>query len=218
MLEGKTVNITNVGLLQTFYPDYCLREELMYDNENKVIYVGKPRKGLMGDLRESTGGFINTVGAYDYDLDDNGVLALLVYSKWGKELKKEDMDYFMSMGRYDFEQLMKTYWVAGVTHISVVGDGVSFFTLYKSILGSKNELLSVYFKLLDKYSPKEIESGLLTFIERAYREDIEVSGKYRKILDDFRLRRGSKLKPLLNAYRIDDRPIEIKLLYFLLLI
>ncbi len=218
MLEGKTVKIVNKDLLLNFYPDYQLKEVLFFDNSSRVIYCGKSRKNLLDYLGNNTLSFINTVGPYDYDLDDRDNLIEFVFDKHNKKPKESTVDLLRNMIDDDFYYNIKLLWFTGRL-VDIEDAEYTIYDLYKNLTKSKHDLLRVYFGLLKFTNPKVIEASLLTFFEKSFNQDIEVSPGYRKLLNSFKDRRGSKLKALLNRYRskrFARRPVGLRLLWLLL--
>lgn len=206
MLEGKTVNINKdrVGLLCFMYPEYELRENLFFDQENKIIYIGKDRKGLEEYLERETASFISTVGPYEYDLENREVLIDLVYSRWGKEPKEDVKQALLGIPEDDFYSFIKRRWVNAKGE-GVDKEGKSIYDLYKVIGNSRGEAVKVFLELLERYPPIMIESSLLTFFGKvATVDDVDASGHYLKLLKDFRGRHGDKLKAVLYKYKMLD--------------
>lgn len=206
MIEGKTVNIhkDRIGLLSFFYPEFVVRENIFFDNDNKVIYIGKDRRGLIGYLRENTKEFINTVGPYDYDLEDREVLIDMVYGKWGKEPKEDVKLVLNGIPDEEFYGFIKRRWVSARGE-GIDSDGKTIYDLYKVFGRSKGEAVMVYTELLERFPPIMIESSLLTFIGKVVTlEDVEASGHYMKLLRDFKDRHGEKIKAVLYKYKTID--------------
>ena len=81
------------------------------------------------------------------------------------------------------------------------------------MLKGKKERLDILYRLLDTYSAGEIESSLFTFFEKAVNlENIEVSKHYKKLLNDFVLTYGSKLKDVFVSYsnlKVQDKSLKL---------
>ena len=138
-----------------------------------------------------------------------------VYSKWGKEVKKEVKDVILGQSDDDYYNYIKIYWVSGKSKLDSVD--VTIFDLYKVINKSKGDLLKVYFRLLRFYEVNMIESALITFMEKAMKyEELSVSGSYMLLLKEFKDKNKGKLKNILMAYSVMDEPKETKLLWLLM--
>ncbi len=218
MLEGKTVKITNVGLLEALYPDYTVKSSLFNDHHSNIIYCGSMVRGLHDYLSSNTASFINTVGPFDLNLDDSHALIELVYAKHSKKPSEGVLDLLSSLDDKSLYSALKIFWFTGKL-FGIDEPEYSIYDLYKALTKSKQDLFKVYFSMLDSYSPLVIESSLLTFFEKAFNKEIEVSPGYRRLLDTFRERKGDKLKGLLYHYRLKRfavRDVKIRLFWLLL--
>ncbi len=199
MLEGKTVNCKDVGLLSFFYPSFVVKDTLFFDHDKNVIYVGSMKKNMMQYLKNNTNSFINTVGPYTVDLDNEEELIDFVYSKWNKEPKDGIRDLLLNMQRVDLLIYLKKYWIIGRSDLDSMD--VTVFDLFKSFLKPKRESYDVYFRLLEYVDPVVIEHSILTFLTKVVSlDDIEVSPYYKKILMDFRGKSGDRIKRVCLEY------------------
>lgn len=212
---GQTVNIKDKSLLQVFYPTFQIKETVLFDNDNDVIYIGPPKKDTVEFLKNNTRRFINTVGKYDLDLDIKEILTRFVYEKWKKEPKDEVLEVLNNMTDEDFYNYIKTYWVLGKS--SIDSNSVTIYDLYKVFGKSRTDAVKTYFTLLEYYSPQVIESSLITFIDKVVNyNDVYASGHYMKLLKDFRDKHLNKIKPVLNKYRMMEDDKQTKVLWLLM--
>lgn len=199
MLEGKTVNCKDVGLLSFFYPSFVIKDTLFFDHDKSVIYTGSMKKNMVEYLKNNTKTFINTVGPYTVDLESEEELIDFVYSKWGKEPKDGVRDLLLNLQRSDLLIYLKKYWMVGKSDLDSMD--VTIFDLFKSFLKSKSECYSVYFRLLEYVDPIVLEHSIFTFLGKvASVDDVEVSAYYKKILLDFKSKNGNKIKKLCLDY------------------
>ena len=143
ILLGKTVKTSDKNLLEFFYPEFVFRENLFFDEENSVIYVGSEREHLIEYLTAGTKQFVNTIptdDCYDFDFDDKEELLKFVYSKWGQNFKKSidkvELDYLLNTKDVVvFNNFIKTYWMMGEGNLVYnTADNISATGLFRLIL------------------------------------------------------------------------------------
>jgi hypothetical protein len=214
-LVGKTVKISNMGLLEFFYPRFRVKDHLFFDANNSVIYVGESRPDLLEYLGRGTKEFINTVGISDIDLDVRDRMLDFVYEKHNKVPKSDVVDSLKNVTDRDFEQYIKKYWVSGY---STLDDDCeySIFDLYKAMGNSNRESLKIFYELRKSYEAKILKRSVETFLEKVVDVDtVNVSNYYLKILKEFNKRYRSKLKSVLYQYYFKKGDSEYKVVWLL---
>lgn len=214
---GKTVNIQDVGLLSFFYPNFLFKDRLFFDKESSVVFIGEVRKDLLSYLTEGSKEFINTVGPYDFDLDNREIMLSFVYGKWNKVPKESVISICDGMPEIDFLNYIKQFWLLGKNDKEDKAP-ITIFDFYKALCSrSKNQMIKVYMELLDYYSASQIEHALLTFLDKSLNyKDLSVSSYYLIYLKNFGDTYGSKIKDLLMMYKVRKEPKNLKMLWFIL--
>lgn len=189
LLKTESRDLDATGLVYFMFPNYLPREELFFDYENSVIYIGKYVSDLKKTLQSGTKEFIAVVntGMYDYDISNRDSLVELAYSKWEKEVPKSISDIVQSMYEIDFINFFKILWITGTSYIDT-DSTLSVFELYKVLGGQRYDILRKYFELKEIYSDSYIYSCLLSFIDKSVHPEQVSSqnGRYLKMLDDFK--------------------------------
>ena len=195
MLE-KTVKVSDPGLIQFFYPNIVVRDELtIMDRENEVLYVGKMRPKFKQYLTIGCKHYISVVGAVDVDYTNSEILVKWVYNKRGKEPPSTVLEMVKNIDLSYTEYLCKIYYLTG--HWIAKADNIeeSLFTLFQATVGSTKDLLSVYFKLREVYPYEVIQASVLTFLSRVMTiQDQSVSPSYMMLLKQAYQRYGTKIR------------------------
>lgn len=211
MLEGKVINIDNLELLQFFYPEFIIKDEIGFrDIENKIIYTGRMRKNLKSYLEENTKDFISTVGKVDVDLSDEYKMLDFVFSKHNRKVTKKVKNSVDMMDDEDFLFCVKSYWVLGDWVYYLEDEELSMFDLFLSTIGSTINMIETYYQLLEKYPYYVVESSFFTFLKKSKEyEEMELSPGYMRLLSNFDAKSGDNLKSSVMKYMkkedIDDR-------------
>lgn len=197
-MENKVVKISSYHLLQYFYPDYKVREELSFvDRDNYVIYIGKPRPNIKRYLEERTKGYISVVGMPELDLTDAKNLVEWVYQKRGKVPAKKTLEGLENMDLSYVEYLVKVFWVTGKWVEDNSFCEKTMYNLFQDSVSSMNSCMKTYFELREVYPYEVIEASYLTFLSRVLTvEDQNASPGYMKLLKQASLKFGSKIRPL----------------------
>lgn len=187
MLEGKVVNIEKPELLQFFYPDYKILDEVnMMNKRDKVIYTGRMRGNLDKFLKGRTKSYISTKGKMDYDFTKKINLAEFVYDYKGKRLTKKVKQTIEMMEWDEFINSIKLFWITGKWPYYLSDEDLSMFDLFKHSVGSTRKLIKTYFELLNKYPFYVVESSFMTFLMRTVAvEEQTVSNYYKRLLTQF---------------------------------
>lgn len=202
-MVGKTVKC-DIGLISFFYPDYIPVTEVSFLNmEDKVIYVGKWKAGLVEKLRANTKEFINTVGKPEVDFSNRTTLIEFVYAKWKREVPKKLRDLISELSDDEFIYSCKCLWVSGKWPYSVDENEMTVYNLFLSMNDSVQENLRVLIALLDKYPTPVIASSFVTFLSRVMDLDAqEVNPRYKQVLKQFYQRSANKIKPAVRRYSL----------------
>lgn len=198
----KTVGsgVDNTSILNFMYPDFITKDEVFYDNDNKIIYVGKSYQGLKEDLESGTKQYIAVMntGVSDLDFTDRNTIINVLYGKWGKEPKEGVLNLIDTMTDNDFWKYFKEYWIIGKS--SIENADVSLFDLYSVLGKQRHDIMKIYFRLKEYYPDNYIFSGILSFLEKSMNLD-EVSTKsdrYLKMLQDFNREYSSQIIPIIQ--------------------
>ena len=217
-MKGSSVKINNIGLLQIFYPDYILREEITFSDYGKnIIYVGKQNKRALDTLKEYSKEYI-IVGNPDKGKDFSSKEALLewAYRVKGKEVPKYVKDAVEAMGDEEFEYNLKIYWLTG-TWLTNEESNISTYELYQSSVRSLKDSLVTLFSLLEVYHPRVIEASYITFLSRVkYVEDQTVSNTYKKLLIAANNKYGHKITPFILSYSLRKGDPVLSLLHMVM--
>lgn len=203
----KTIKITDVSLLNFFYPDYKIVTSLTPDTRNKkIIYAGSMVRDLQKILSRHTSKFISTVGVPDPEYDFTNRLNFLkwVYKTHNKEVPKkliETIDY------YD-----QDYFISCIKHFYVIGKweylentDTQMFSLYNSTNESLRENLQSFYQVLDTTPDKIVEASLLTFLGRVCNIDEQnVNPSYLRLLKSSRMKYGKKIKQAVFNYGVKN--------------
>lgn len=197
-LINKTVLVDDYSLLEFMFPSFEVREDIFFDYEKDIIYIGENQTNLKKMLERGTRSFISTVGVYDYDLTNRDTLIFVLYDKWGKIPSERVTEILGEMSTYEFMDYFKKYWVLGSSKLDLEG-GVNIFDLYRVLGKSKHDIFKVYMELRKSYDDGYILRCVLSFIEKAYNPDMvsSTSGRYLQMLRDFSKEQGVSMKPIL---------------------
>lgn len=226
-LENKLVRTISegvdcTGLLPFMFPNYCQREEIFFDKDNFVLYVGKYKSGLRKELEEGTKGFVAVCnsGMFDVDITDRETLLSIVYGKWGKSPSESVLKLSDGLTDFDFYSFVKTFWVSGKSKID--SSKRSIFNLYKTLGKQRYDILKCYFDLREDFSDSMIFSSLLSFIEKSLNPDTVASqnGTYLMLLENFRKDFGQNIVNIIStAYTMrcrNDADREYRTLWVLM--
>lgn len=200
-MEGKIVKVKDLAMLQYIYPEFITLSYVNFLNrDDKVIYVGKPFKGLDEYLAKNTKAYINTVGTPDIDLTTNEALIKYCYDKKQKNLSNSTKYFLEGLNDKDLWTAMKIFLQIGKLPYEIKKD-VSIYKLFESFSEPTSVTLKVLFNLLETYPIGVLESSLLTFLERVVHNSNEsVSNKYGLLINSTKNKYGKNIKPSLLAY------------------
>ena len=197
--------VDNTGLVSFMYPDFIIRDELFFNHNDNVIYMGKYSTPLRKEIESGTKNFIaiSNSGMYDIDFTNRDTMIRVLYSKWDKQPSSEFRKVLDSMSPTDFIDFFKKFWVLGShKHENIK---VTMFSLYKLFGKQNHDILKVYYQLREVYSSGMIFSSTLNFIEKALNPEMvsSQSGGYVKLLESFNREFGDSIRPiLLNVYKM----------------
>lgn len=194
---GKTVRIKDPYILKFFYPDFQVREELSYsDQDNSIIYIGKSVRNLNDYLYRNTKRFINTVGNPDIDFQNREQVVEWAFKQKEKKLTEKVKAQVKDFDDEYFMYVLKIFWVSG-RWVGETGDGeVSVYNLFQSSVSSLKSSLQIYFKLLENQPARVVESSFITFLSRIHNiEEQSVNPGYLKLLKQALAKYGTKVKP-----------------------
>lgn len=202
MLRGKVVNIENPELLQFFYPEFQIKDNLSFqDKDRKIIYIGRVRNKIKEYLNRKTKSYISTVGRVDIDLEEDDKLLEIVYKMKDRKLYKKVKKSIEMLDREELVYALKVFWITGDWIYDYEEDDLTMYNLFKGTTSSMKELLQIYFQLLGKYPFYMIESSFITFLQRTLDiEDQDISPVYRRLLKSFNSKSGDKLKNSMMKY------------------
>jgi hypothetical protein len=192
------------------------------NNDDYVLYLGKPFRGLKEKLENETKGFISNCffGTPDYDLDSRECLIELAIEKWkdtrfSKSLTEELISVLRALPDKDFEKIFKIYWVTGI----YINDAEEYkvFDLYNNLYKSRYDVMKQYLSLCDVIGYKKTFSRVVGFLENSI--DLSTvehkNGLYQKSVKDFKSRADRNLKRYLMEYYKMDAPDYYKNLWLL---
>ena len=209
----KTVDgdINNTGILNFMYPNFVSRDEVFYDNDYNVLYMGRIYNGLRKDLELNTKSFICVCnsGIYDIDFTSRNRVLEVLSEKWNKTFKDEVVETLENSPEHDFWQYFKNYWVTGKSTLD--DSDITLWDLYKVLGKQRHEILKVYLKLKEFYNNNFIFSGVLSFIEKSMDIDNVSSqnGRYLKMLQDFNKEYSGKIIPIVQRAYIMSGSTEL---------
>lgn len=219
MLKNKVVNVENPELLQFFYPDYIIKNEVSkLDRDNKIIYTGSMKSKIKNYLGRNCKEFISTVGKMDIDLMRDLELINFVYSDRGRKVPKKVKNNLDMLDREEIEYCCKVFWMCGKWVYNEGDDEITVFNLFKSMNEPLQKMVEVYIELINKYPFYMVESSFMTFLQRL--EDIDeqqISGYYKKVLKIFKSKSGDKVKKSVLKY-VKDVELEERLRFLNLLL
>ena len=177
-LENKIVNaidrsenIDNSGLIALMYPDYLVRDEIFYNQNDRILYRGKITRDTKKELEEGTKSFIaiSSGGFYDVDFIGRENIVRIIYNKWNKVPSEAVLGSIEYMKSNDFYDYCKKFWVLGRSKLD--DKGVPLFNLAKVFGKSKHEVIKTYFELREFYKDYEIFSYVMKFMDNAINID-----------------------------------------------
>lgn len=212
------VKISDIELLQYFYPNFLVKETLFFDNENNIIYKGNMKPNIKEYLKRNTKNFISLVGIPERDLDNKDSLLDFVYEKHNKVPKDKVREIIKNMSDLEFKNYIKSYWVSGSSILDKDCD-VNIFDLYKAMVVSPQEAMKVYTKMIGFYNSRVILRSLETFIEKAVDVEnvVSKSGIYLNLLRKYREQNIETLKLKLMTFlpNMGKTSDEYKILWIL---
>ena len=193
---SKTVKIGEPSVLNFFFPQFRLKEELSYtDRDNYIIYTGSGRRNLQKYLSENTKGFINTVGSPDIDFTDREVALRWVYSNINKEVPKTVVEAVKNYDDEYFMYCLKCVWASGFWPGARNSDSPSLYSLFAASPSSLRESYKIYLSLVEDMPAPVVESSFLTFLSRVKSvSDQAVSPGYLRLLKQCDMAFGSSVK------------------------
>lgn len=218
---NKLISIEDTSLISFMYPNMIIKDDIFFDYENDVIYVGKFYRKLKEDLGHGTKSYVGIVntGIFEVDFNNRENRIRALYTKWNKEPSDKVMDVLLNMSEDDFIEYFKKYWILGSHKIESAGD-LSPYDLYKVFGKSKHEILKVYLELSKYYEDKYILNSVLGFLEKVARPESVSSnnGRYLTLLDNFRKfsSRSMNLKMVLYRAYTSNMDTHSKLLWIIL--
>jgi hypothetical protein len=163
----------SIGFLNFIHPGYEIVEDISeYANPLPVgiIYTGVYSDDIVSKLNSITKKWI-IVNDHHYDLDlstSEGLLKSLLplqYTKL-KNSKTDSLYVYTKMGYDSLLEKVKTSLVSNMplTHDNVAEQHV--FSLFSSILGTRDVLNAEYFTLVNKHNVSAVTSAILTFLNK----------------------------------------------------
>jgi hypothetical protein len=214
-LIGKTVNITNVKLLEFFYPNFYIKDTLFFDQNNSIIYTGKSHRNLLGYLENNTKEFISTVGVIDIDLDVKDTLVNFVYDKFSKVPKEKTRELILNLQNIEFYNYIKNYWVSGISILDTEST-IGIYDLFVAMGKSKSDSMKVYQELSQLYPISVIQTSVETFLEKVVLfPEISVNYRYQNLIEKFKKQHESKLKQVFYQYYVMRESKQVKLQWLL---
>lgn len=226
-MVGKIVKVVDgsvntLGLVQFMYPDYIPVEELRFNYEDNVLYLGKYSSDLKERLDHGTKSFIavSSVGLQDIDFTSRDTQLKVLFSKWNRRIPKTVQNAVESMTDEEFYDFFKRYWVIGKSKFD--SSDVTLWDLYKVLGKNRSDIFKVYYSLMENFSDVYIMSGVLSFIEKSMNVDMvsSSSGKYLMLLNDFNKSFGGSIRKILyKVYKMkvksdEDREKRLKYLLY----
>lgn len=201
----KQSGIDNTGIISFMYPDFLVKDDIFFDYDNSIIYVGKYNYKLKEELSHGTKQFIALcdTGVQDLDFTDRKVNIDVLYSKWNKKVSDNTKEVLMNLNQKDFWDYFKKFWVLGQSKIDE--SSTPMYKLHSLLGGQRFEILKMYFELRESYSDSSIFSSLLSYIEKAMNPDRVSSqnGLYLKQLESFRKAYGTAAGDIiLDVYKL----------------
>lgn len=190
---GKFVRIGSPELVQYFYPDFVIREELSFlDQDKKVIFTGKARKDY---LDSHTKQWICVSGSPEIDYTDKAELVNWVFSVRGKEPTRKILGSLDDLDLSYVEYLCKIYWLCGRWVANVDECDKNIYDLFMSSIESVGSTLRTYFELRKVYPYEVIEASFITFLSRVNNADDDSGTEgYKRLRRQARQRFGSKIR------------------------
>jgi len=217
-LTGLTVKIENKDLLQFFYPKYLVKHTLFFDEENKVIYIGKTRKDLIIYLKNNTKEFINTVGKPDINLNNDEVLLSFVYKKWNKKFNKSTEGYLLELDKKELYKYIKYFWITG-ENLYQFNNKKSSQDIISLLDMTELQIIKSFFETVNETTVDVYERKIIKFLEKTvyFNPNDFRSSKNRDMLikTNEKLCREELVK-ILSEYRKMNKDKEKKLLWLIL--
>lgn len=201
----KQAGIDNTGIISFMYPDFLVKEEIFFDYENSIIFIGKYNYNLRSELEHGTKKFIALcdTGVQDIDFTDRETNIKVLYSKWNKKISDNTKEVLMNLNQKDFWDYFKKFWITGQSKLD--DSDIPMYKLHSLLGGQRFEILKMYYQLRESYSDSSIFSSILSYIEKAMNPDRVSSqnGLYIKQLENFRKAYGSSIgEIILEIYKL----------------
>lgn len=184
----KQANIDNTGIVSFMYPDFIVKDDIFFDYENSIIYIGRYNYNLKKELEHGTKQFIALcdTGVQDIDFTDRETNIKVLYSKWNKKISDNTKEVLMNLNQKDFWDYFKKFWILGTSTLDE--SSLPIYKLHSLLGGQRFDILKMYFELRESYSDSTIFSSVLSYIEKAMNPDkiSSQNGLYIKQLENFR--------------------------------
>ena len=197
---GKTVKI-NLDLLTILYPNYKRLDYVTFLNqEDDVIYTGKPFNNLIKYLEKNTKSFINTVGTPDIDLTNKETLLEYILNLKGKKVSNKMKDFAQTVDDKEFYYCLKLLIVNGKFPYNIEKSN-SLFDLYTALNENTMKVIKVFNNLCESYPTPVLEASILSFLNRIAHNQVDgISKRYALLVNNTRIKIGSRLKPSILEY------------------
>ena len=202
---GKTVKIDK-DILAILYPDYKPLDYVTFLNqEDKIIYTGKPFNNLIKYLEKNTKSFINTVGPPDIDLSSKEALLEYVVNLKGKNMTNKLREFSQVVDDKEFYYCLKLYIINGRLPYDIEKTN-SLFDLYTALNESTVKVIKVFNNLCEVYPVPVIEASILSFLNRVAHNQIDgISKRYALLVNNTGVKIGKKLKPSILEYAMSNQ-------------
>lgn len=197
---GKIVKIDE-DFLKILYPNYEVKSFVSFlDKGSNVIYNGKYFNNLKDYLSARTRNFISVSGPPELDLSSRDKLAEYVFDLKGRVYGETYQQFLEALDDTDFFYSLKMLVVTGKIPY-VISEKTSMFNLYKSLTLSTNEMIKIYYELLNNYPFRVLESSFLTFLNRVANLDTDsVSPRYSLLIKQTHNKIANNMKSSVLTY------------------
>ena len=129
---------------------------------------------------------------------------------------KEKSEQYNNYDLETFLPLLKQYYILQKKPPILKEEESGTFQLFRSLVGSKQDLQKEYFNLLEITNIKVISSSVLTFLLKVKEQNYNnCSSSYKKLLNSAYLKFGSKIKPAVKQYIESEQKPEVALWFLL---
>jgi hypothetical protein len=213
-LLKKKISISDPSFLQFLYPSFQFITDLKQniDFELGVIYKGTISDSVISKLNLITKGkyiLLTDIGEINLHTPSDYIKTLFpALEKKAEQYNNYELDQFIP--------ILKQYYILQKKPPLLKEEEAGIYSLFKSLVGSKDLMQKEYFSLLETTSIKRITSSLFTFLLKVKEQNYTgCSDSYKKLINQAYNKFGTKIKAAIMQYIESDQKPEVGIWFLL---